>query len=188
MGQAPHQQVSPHSAPPDRWNPGQQLTPQPRNHPNQRTPGSSSHLSAGTTRTSGPRAIAPRAGPPGRTEFLNAAHTSAAEAPGRTESPDAAHTSARIRVAASFPGRRGAGQGSKLVSSPQGREAPLTRTTPTSTLPQRRPRNHSPDAIGATTVAGSNECRWSSVRAGGRAVARWGGLSGLSRGRVVLRS
>jgi hypothetical protein len=34
--------------------------------------------------------------------------------PGRTESPDAAHTSARIRVAASFPGRRGAGQGSNL--------------------------------------------------------------------------
>ena len=64
--------------------------------------------------------------------------------PGRTESLDAAHTSARIRVAASFPGRRGAGQGSKLVSSPKGREAPLTRTTPTSTLPQRRPRNHSP--------------------------------------------
>ena len=39
---------------------------------------------------------------------------SAPEPPGRIESPDAAHTSARIRVAASFPGRRGAGQGSNL--------------------------------------------------------------------------
>ena len=41
------------------------------------------------------------------------------EPPGRTESPDAAHTSARIRVAASFPGRRGGCQGSNLFE-PEG--------------------------------------------------------------------
>jgi len=61
-----------------------------------------------------------------------------------------------IRVAASFPGRRGAGQGSKLVSSPKGREAPLTRTPPTSTLTQRRPRNHNPNAAAQPTPGGTH--------------------------------
>ena len=112
-GSAQQAATGPQIPPADQPAPGPRARPTththrtPRNHPGKRLPDrfrrvlylrmGQGALSAGTTRTSGSRQQ----------------HTPS-EPPGRTESPKAAHTSARIRVAASFPGRGAVGQGSNL--------------------------------------------------------------------------
>ena len=90
--------------------------------------------------------------PPGPTESAEAPNIPP-EPPGRTESPDAAHTSARDPRSCVLPWPRWWVSRVELVRSPKGTpKAPLIPAGLASTITQRRPRNHTANAPGATTA------------------------------------
>ena len=140
-----HQLTPPRPDHPAERNPRHQLTPPRPDHPGERNP---------RRQLTPPRPDHPAERNPRHQLTLHAATTRANGIP-RCSS----HASADPRSCV-LPWSTGCGSRVETCSSPQGREAPLTRTTTTSTLPQRRPRNHSPNAppqphhqcAGATTL------------------------------------